>query len=390
MAKSWWQPPRLISDQISEEERRVTWLELFYDLVYVATVIQLGNVLSDNVSALGFVLFVVLFIPIWWSWTGFTFVMNRFVVDDVVHRILIFSQIAFIALLAMSVQGAFGDLGTQFTLAYVGIRAILILLYVRAGRHVVRARPLTNRYARGFAIAALLWLASAFVPAPWRYVLWGLGMLVDFATPLSSTRVNALLPPDVPHMAERYGLFTIIVMGEAFVKVISNAPQEPLWPSAVLSGLFALVIVASLWWLYFDDVAGSPVSPVGLAPYVWIYSHLPVAIGLTAFGVGIKKLIFLVPGEPLADKYRLLIGGALLIYLVLSTFIDLVTTRSEHPLPPQRRAMIRLACAMLVFLLTLVGGVWPATLWIALVAVACIAPIVVDLGLDLRQRKGLA
>ena len=125
-------PPEITHD--GEAERRVTWLELFYDLVYVAAIIQLGNALSKDVSWLGLVAFVALFIPIWWSWTGITFYINRFVVDDFWYRMLIFVQIGFIAILAMSVPKAFGELAVQFTLAYVGIRAILIVLYVRGGR----------------------------------------------------------------------------------------------------------------------------------------------------------------------------------------------------------------------------------------------------------------
>ena len=131
MNNTLFQPPMLHTTyaQLFGPERRVTWLELFYDLVYVATFIQLGNALSEDISWTGFLRFVALFIPIWWSWTGITFYFNRFVVDDIWHRILIFSQIFFIVILGISVQGAFSDLAAQFVLAYVGVRLILILLY---------------------------------------------------------------------------------------------------------------------------------------------------------------------------------------------------------------------------------------------------------------------
>ena len=264
MTHSQFHPPETSHD--GESERKVTWLELFYDLVYVAAIIQLGNVLSKDVSWFGFVAFVALFVPIWWSWTGITFYANRFVFDDFWDRFLIFVQIGFIAILAMSVPQAFGELGVQFTLAYVGIRVVLIVLYLRGGRRVPKALPLTRRYAIGFSIAAAIWLLSAFVPPPARYALWALGMIVDFAVPLSSRRLNSLLPPDVPHMAERYGLFTIIVLGEAFVKVISSAPEEPLAAAELVLGALGLTIVGAIWWIYFDNVAGSRVSPVGTRP----------------------------------------------------------------------------------------------------------------------------
>jgi low temperature requirement protein LtrA len=379
MTSERWLPPRLHTAHAGEHERKVTWLELFYDLVYVAAIIQLGNTLSNDVSWGGFIRFVALFIPIWWSWTGITFYVNRFVVDDVAHRLLIFTQIGFIAVLAMSTQDAFGELGRQFTLAYVGIRAILIVLYLRAHRHVPMAQPLTRRYAIGFTLAAAIWLVSAFVPPPARYLLWFLGMAADFAVPLTSRQLNALLPPDVPHMAERYGLFTIIVMGEAFVKVVSSAPAASLALYTLLLGGLGLVIAGSIWWLYFDDVAGSPVKPVGRAPYIWIYSHLPLAIGLTAFGVAIKKVIFLPGAEALPDKYRLLLGGALALYLVFGMLIDLVTTRSHITRPPRTRAVWRFGAAAVVGAVALLGGGLSPWLFLAIMAAACVVPIAVDL-----------
>jgi low temperature requirement protein LtrA len=395
MASSRWILPSLHSGHEGGHERKVTWLELFYDLVYVAAIIQLGNMLSDDVSWGGLLRFVALFIPIWWSWTGATFYVNRFAVDDVVHRVLIFIQIGFIAILAMSTQDAFGALGQQFTLAYVGIRLVLVALYVRAYRHMPEARPLTRRYAIGFTLAAMIWLASAFVPPPARYALWILGMAADFAVPLTSRRLNALLPPDVPHMAERYGLFTIIVMGEAFVKVISSAPAAPLAVQQLLLGGLGLVIAGSIWWLYFDDVAGSPVKATSRAAYVWIYSHLPLAIGLTAFGVGIKKVIFLNAGEALPEKYRLLVGGALVVYLIFGMLIDLVTTRSPGPatFAPRRRTALHFGAAAAVAALALVTEGLPTLLWLGLVAAVCAATVVIDVvatGKDEEELHGPA
>lgn len=160
-----WIPPRL-SEEAEAEERRVTWLELLYDLVYVATIIQLGAYLSHNVSWMGVVGFGALFVPIWWSWTGLTFYANRFVVDDIWHRLLIFAQIAAVTILAVSVEAAIGERAVQFALAYVAVRVILIVLYWRAWRHIPQARPLVWRYGLGFSWAAAIYLLSVFAPNP--------------------------------------------------------------------------------------------------------------------------------------------------------------------------------------------------------------------------------
>lgn len=389
-----WIPPKLHTEEDTEEERKVTWLELFYDLVYVAMLIQLGNALSDDVSLLGFLKFVAIFIPIWWSWTGFTFYVNRFIVDDIWHRLLVFTQIFFVTVLAISVGEAFGALASQFALAYVGIRVVLIILYYRAGRHVEQARPLANRYAVLFGIAAAVWFVSAFVPAPINYILWGIAMLIDISTPLwpKSREVNTALPPDVEHMTERYGLFTIIVLGESFVKVITDASGSTINTSAFIFSIFGLTVTYSLWWVYFDDIAGAEIKPISNVPYaiyLWLYSHLPVAIGLTAFGVAAKKLYTAYPGEPLDDKYRLLACAALIIYLVFVAIIDLVMVRKDDDrdsLNSRVRSIYRFASAGVILLVAIFGSGLGNIPIIMLLAAATATPIIIDLTLGPRSK----
>lgn len=382
MIARWWRPPRLHSaHQEEEEEREVTWLELFYDLVYVATLIQLGNRLSSDISPSGFVGFVLLFVPIWWSWSGMTFYVNRFIADDVWHRLLVFVQMFAIAALAVNVQSGLEDGSRGFAFAYVGIRLVLIIQYVRASRHVESARPLTTRYVVGFSLAALIWFVSAFVPTPARFVLWVIGMAVDFGTPLSpaSRRLVPLLPPDVEHMAERYGLFTIIVLGESFLKVVDGAAGSHLTQSAAIYGALGLAVASSLWWIYFDDTARSQVRMTASYGQLWIYAHLPMTVGLTAFGVSMKKFVLLEAGHGLPDNYRWLICGSVAIYLAATGLIDLATVRTNTRLNSARRAGVRLVAATMVILLAVFGGELSPTSLIALVAAVSVAQVVIDL-----------
>jgi low temperature requirement protein LtrA len=247
-----WRPPRLFQDVSEEEARKVTWLELFYDLIYVATLVQLGDSLSHDVSWSGFLRFAFLFVPIWWAWSGITFYMNRFVVDDFRHRVLIFIQIVFIALTALSVQGAFGDLAMQFALAYAGIRLILIVLYFRAGQAVPAARELSRRYVTFFIAGMILWVISAFTPPPYNYALWFLALLVDFSlsfSPRTRELQQRSYRPDPHHLIERYGLFTIIVLGESFIKTLTAAAGTTITPYSVIFAFFSIGISFALWWL---------------------------------------------------------------------------------------------------------------------------------------------
>jgi len=351
-----YKPPQLHQQLNHETERKITWLELFYDLVYVATLIQLGNVLSENLSWIGLGQFVLLFIPVWWAWTGITFYMNRFVVDDWLHRGLIFLQMCAIAWLGVTVEGAFGALTSQFSLTYAVIRGVLILLYLRTWHHVPQTKSLTQRYVVAHSVGVVLWVISAFLPAPINYTLWVMALMIEIGNAfLPKTRqLQSLLPPDPPHLTERYGIFIIIVLGESFIKTITAASGFAITMEAFTFSVFGIGVIFGLWWLYFDGVAEAEINQTHFAPYGWIYAHLPLAIGLTIVGVASKKL-FLSVGKGYADeKYLLLFCGAMIVYTLSLVVLNYVTTQYNTTVSNNIRVGIRLGMAALFLGLALV------------------------------------
>lgn len=126
------QPPRLRIGEDTEEERRATWLELFYDLVFVVAVSQLAHNFNEDISLSGLFGFVVLFIPVWWSWIGTTFYANRFDSDDVGHRLLIGIQMLTAAAMAINIYHGLGESSPGFAISYTLGRVVLIIEYVRA------------------------------------------------------------------------------------------------------------------------------------------------------------------------------------------------------------------------------------------------------------------
>src|SRR5919108_5092627 len=135
-------PPRLRVLESAEEERRATWLELFFDLVFVVAVAELGETLSDDATLGGFVRYLALFVPVLWAWAGFTFYANRFDTDDLVYRILVIVAMFAVAALATTIPEAFAGGSRGFVLAYVSIRLVLLVLYARAIKYVDAGRPL--------------------------------------------------------------------------------------------------------------------------------------------------------------------------------------------------------------------------------------------------------
>ena len=323
-------PPRYSGDVTFHRhtDRSVTWLELFYDLVYVATFIQIGNFLSDNLTLVGFGQFLVLTAVVWWAWTGVTFYSNQYYADDLVHRAIVFFQIFAIAGVGLSVSKAFGELSAQFVVMYVLARLALVILYVRSAFAVPAARDVNLGAAAGSSIAILIWLSSLLLPEQWMYLVWLVGVAVEFAIPLlpSMRQGNRDWPVDRHHATERFGIMTIIVLGESFVKVLDDSQGTAFGLPQILFSTAGFIVLFSLWWLYFSDAGDKSADyDVYSKAAIWVYAHLPLSAGLIAFGVGAKKLYGSTldhPEDAVNPKYRLLYMGALTMYLVALTLID--------------------------------------------------------------------
>jgi len=296
--------PRLwVSDPHSE--RRVTWMELFFDLIFVAAVAEVGAPLATDYSWAGLLRYSFLFVLIWWAWSGHTLYSTRFDHDDLVQRVLILVQCFIAAVMAANAKEALDSRSSAgFGAAYAGMRIVLVIQYVRA-RRVPETRELTTRYALGFGAAALIWMASAFLDPPQRYWVWSLALLVDFATPSLATRHSMKFPPDATHFPERFGLFTIILLGEFVAAVMRGIESQEYWSFPAAATAFSSMAFAFVlrWW-YFDvarSAAARHIRTRRQAAWfqIWHYAHLPMFLGIGVAGVGFEHLISLQNGEQL-------------------------------------------------------------------------------------------
>jgi low temperature requirement protein LtrA len=307
----------------SYKEHHVTWLENFYDLIVAIIVFQLSRDLNQDVSVYGFLSFVTLFIPVVWSWVGVTFYSTRFETDDLAHRLLMLLQIAAAAFMAVSVPDGLGKNSSWFALSYTIMRTILVIEYLRTRRHVPAARQLTTRYSIGFSIAAGIWFASIFVPPPIRFIMWIIGLAADIGTPLLFARqLSVQFAPHVHHLPERFGSFTIIVLGISILGVVNGIAAHNWTASSIISAGLGLGIAFSLWWIYFDTVDGSEIRALRenkqIGIYItWLYIHFPLIIGFTAFGVGIEHVVLSNQALALPSSEKWL--------LCISTFFCLLT-----------------------------------------------------------------
>ncbi|MDX2273383.1 MAG: low temperature requirement protein A [Cyanobacteriota bacterium] len=380
-----WQPPRLRSIE-TDSERHASWLELFFDLVFVVAVSELSHYLSTHISLQGFLIFVGLFLPIWWSWIGATFYATRFDTDDLGHRLLTLLQIAAVAALAVNVYEATGATAVGFALAYATVRLITIAEYIRVWLSVEQARPLARIYVRGFSLAMSLWVISVFVPPPQRFILWGMAMVVDFLTPLVDRRLITRIPVDVSHATERMGLFTIIVLGEAVLGAVRGvSEQEWNWLSALIAFL-GLSIAFSFWWIYFDSMDNSPLQAAKAGDaktgFVWLYIHLALVIGLAGTGVGVEKIVAGSMAGSLDSSARWVLGGSVVICLLAMAVLHGVTAS----LAERHRKMLSLYRLLAVaFALVMTSLPLPPLVFMGLIAATCL----VQVGLELLRSHQL-
>jgi low temperature requirement protein LtrA len=369
------EPPRLRTLEV-EEDRRATWLELFLDLVFVAAVAEVAGTLSADPTAAGFGRFLFLFLPIFWAWAGFTFYATRFDTDDLVYRLLTLLGMFAVAGLASTVPNALHGGQNTFVVAYVCVRAILLVLYARAYRDVQVARPVAGWFMFMFGLGVACWLVSLAVPVPWKYAVWTVALAVEYAAPIRAWRMLQGVRVDPRHLPERFGLLVIIVLGEGVIGVVLGT-AEVSWTLRSGTVAFAGFLTgAAIWWLYFDFLdATSVVTRNVRSGLTFVYAHYFVAAGIAALGVGVKLAILSAePGPRYDDIGWIAAAGTALCMLGLAA-IQLAT-------PPgfvDADVVLRLATAAVAAMLAGLSGVLSPAVVVALLAVALVAQVVVEL-----------
>ena len=379
--------PIRLRSLVHEAARKVTWLELFFDLMFVAAIAQVAAPLRDEYSVAGLVRFAPLFMLIWLAWTGHTAYATRFDTDDIVQRGLTLVQMFTVAVMAANARDALDSRSSAgFAAAYGVLRLLLVAQYARA-RHVRGAGPLAVRYAFGHGVAALIWLASAVMPAPERYVAWGAAFVIDLGTPWAAVPHSVAAPPDPGHLPERFGLFTLILLGESVAAVMHGMESQENWPiEAALSAFLGMTSLFLIWWWYFDGADAVSERHVrsgreSVRFHVWMYAHFPLCLGIVIVGVGIQRIVTAASHSFLmSDETRLAAAGAALVMLSMSLIAATSRRKAE------RRRPGWLAPVTLAGLVTLAGVGIPAVPPLAL-AIGLASALLVQLGLALSSAR---
>lgn len=281
------------------DTRRTSWTELFYDLVFAAVISQAGSPLSTNYTLEGIASYVILLTLVFLTWLGYTIFSTQFACEDLFQRALIVAQIFLIAVMAANANGSIGSRDAAgFAAAYGAARGILALQYWRViGLSVCRSS--VRRRIIGLTAAAILWAASAFLHTPQRYVAWAVALSIDAINSWSPTSETLRLPPGAIHFPERFGLLTIILLGEFVASVMRGIESQSTWSlPAASAAILSMAFGFAVWSCYSDGAAGWEQRDLHSARDVmrqraWILLHLLLFLSIGAVGVGARHAIAL-------------------------------------------------------------------------------------------------
>ncbi len=322
--------PRLRSIENTQGERHASWLELFFDLIFVLAVAQVAHSLNQDFTLGGFLRYLAFFAPVWWAWVGYSFYADRFESEDAVFRLMMFGGMLAMAALAVNVHGAFQGKAVAFTVSYIVVRVILIALYLRAAYYVPLARDLCVRYSISFSLGVAVWFASIFVPNPLQFILWGVGFSIELLAAFVNLSVVRRTPYDASHIPERFGLFTLIVIGEAVLTGVTGLAGMDWELISTILGVFGFAIAASIWWIYYDFVEISGIRQGEmLAAQIYVYAHFPIAVSVAAIGVATQHAIKEAAHPTLSTGARWLLCGSVALFLLTTVAIRL-SARHTH------------------------------------------------------------
>ncbi|GGZ03370.1 low temperature requirement protein A [Streptomyces poonensis] len=371
-----------------EAHRTATPLELFFDLCFVVAVAQASESLHEALShgeyASGALRFALVFFTIWWAWMNFTWFASAYDPDDTPYRLAVLVQITGSLVLAAGVGRAFheGDL-LVITLGYVVLRTALATLWLRAGLADPTRRKTTFRFAAGVTVCQLGWVTLLFAPEQAR--LPGIAVLILAEVLVPVWAQSAGMTPWHPHhIAERYELFTLIVLGEsvAAATVAVRGAFDRHHGTGALYTLAAggLLTAFAMWWLYFTRPAHTLLATTHQAHrrrFPWAYGHYLIFASATAEGAGLAAY-----ADHLTRHHGTSSAGAALAVTVPAA-VFLLTVWAVHLRPHQRRA-----AEGVPFVVTAAGvllAAWsPQPALVAGVLLGCLVTVVVTV--TSRQR----
>jgi low temperature requirement protein LtrA len=308
---------------------RVTYAELFFDLVFVFAITQLSHTLLEHLSLVGLAQATLLFMAVWWVWIFTSWVTNWLDPDETPVRLLLFALMLAGLVLSTSIPQAFTTKAIPFACAYVFMQLgrTLFMLWALKGNNAANFRNF-QRILAWLALSSMFWIAGAFASSEARFALWVVAILVEYFSPLVrfwtpglGASPAAVWDVEGGHFAERCALFVIIALGESVLVTGATFAKLPGSPVAVASFLVAFTGSVAMWWIYFNIGAErgtrhlSKSDSPGRLGRLYNYLHLPLVGGIILAAVG-DELVLAHPTGHTDMKTAAVLLGAPALYLI--------------------------------------------------------------------------
>jgi low temperature requirement protein LtrA len=325
----------LMRERVEGGHHRVTYVELFFDLVFVFAITQISHTLLEHFTPLGFLQVSILFLAIWWVWIFTSWITNWLDPERTPVRVLLFVLMLAGLVLSTSIPNAFEERGLAFGIAFAAMqvgRTLFMVLAVPGEQHALRINFI--RILVWLSVSGLLWIAGGFAHGEVRLLLWGAALAIEYVSAAAGFWTPGLGRSDPNdwsveggHMAERCALFIIIALGESIL--VTGATFAKLQWSGEAIGAFLVAFAGSLamWWIYFHKGAEAGAhnisnvkDPGRVARLAYTYLHMPIVAGIVVVAVGDELVLAHPSGHSDAKTVISIVGGPLLFLVGVILF----------------------------------------------------------------------
>ncbi len=354
--KTWWLPPRRFDD--TQNGRKISWLELFYDLVYVACIGQITSRIAAHTDGKDIGYAALFFVLIYWSWINGTQYYELHGNDTVRTRWFVFLQMLAVGAVAISAPAAFEGNVFSFTVSFLVIQGVIIYLLASVSFYDRSHIELSGPFLLCYAVAFALLFISLFCPPTAVLPLYLLAIVINMSAPVLSARYfNKILASRgqqfsaSPTLVERFGQFTIIVLAESILSIVSgfslvNTRTLLVWCIFCLS----ISISFLLWSIYFD-MTNEQELKTGYRYYqFFVFAHLLLLGALGVFGASLKNLVghFETPVPPVLNRTIVI---SLAIFLAAMCVIGRLIADDERQTRKYLRQVIRWSMVVVLLLI---------------------------------------
>ncbi len=388
----WWQKPGDPAQR--NTNREVSMLELFYDLVYVAIIVQLTHLIAGHISILSVATYLSLFLMMFWAWFNGSLYHELHGNLDLKTRVIIFAQMLCLIGIGIFIHSAFGKGYQGFALFYGLFLAMLGVLWWRTGVHAPLHKAIAQPFTRLFGVIVIAFFVSIFTPAKISYIIW----LLSISGSLIYTIILMIHPNNkadakqlqaVKHIGEsfveRFGLITTIVLGEGVASIVGGSTHIHHWGILeILNVIGSFILLAFIWWLYFDFISRRVPKDNDTLKGIWIGTHFPLLASIGLISASILNLLEYATVFTFSDKLIIIIPLMVFLLCCLLLMYTIQTSALICSIFSSSYKKILLAIVGLGVLIFLPLNK-TATLWLSITCL--LAPILASLTMWVRLQS---